>query len=90
MLYALGGFSGSLTTYVKEGVLGYEYNLFEINRTKIRAQEKLPVGKVKIDVESTLTANLGGVMNVALKVNGKTVAQGQVPRACIFQIKLIA
>jgi arylsulfatase len=84
VLYALGGFSGGLTTYVKDSVLSYEYNLFEINRTKIKAQEKLQAGKVKIDVESTLTANLSGPMNVVLKVNGKPVAQGKVPRTAAF------
>ena len=52
MLYALGGFSGGLTCYVKDGMLCYEYNLFEIQRTKIRAKEKLPAGKVKIEVET--------------------------------------
>lgn len=30
----------------------YEYNLFIIQRTKIRAKQKLPVGKVKIEVET--------------------------------------
>jgi len=84
VLYALGGFSGGLTTYVKDGVLSYEYNLFEIDRIKIRAQEKLPVGKVKIDVESKLAASLGGPMNVTLKVNDKVVAKGQVPRTAAF------
>ena len=52
VLYALGGFSGGLTCYVKDGVLCYEYNLFEIQRTQIKAKEKLPAGKVKIEVES--------------------------------------
>ncbi len=31
VLYALGGFSGGLTVYVKDGVLNYEYNLFEVS-----------------------------------------------------------
>src|SRR5207302_1581292 len=30
VLYALGGFSGGLSCFVKDGVLCYEYNLFEI------------------------------------------------------------
>ena len=40
VLYALGA-SGGLTCYVKDGFLCYEYNLFIIMRTKIRAKEKL-------------------------------------------------
>ena len=81
VLYALAGFSGGVTCYVKDGILSYEFNLFEITRTKIRAKEKLPAGKVKIEVESKLADKIGGPMNVTLKVNGKAVAQGTVPAA---------
>lgn len=80
VLYALGAFSAGLTCYVKDGVLNYEYNLFEIQRTKIQAKEKLPTGKVHIDVESKLAApKPGSPLNVTLKVNGKTVAEGTAP-----------
>jgi arylsulfatase A-like enzyme len=81
VLYALAGFSGGVTCYVKDGVLNYEFNLFEIARTKIKAKNKLPTGKVKLEVESKLVAGIGGPMNVILKVNGTVVAQGQVPAA---------
>ncbi|MGW8229383.1 MAG: arylsulfatase, partial [Gammaproteobacteria bacterium] len=30
VIYALGGFSGGLALYARDGVLSYEYNLFEI------------------------------------------------------------
>jgi arylsulfatase A-like enzyme len=80
VLYALGGFSGGLSLYVKDGVLHYEYNLFEIDRTKIDAKDKLPTGNVKIDVESKLVApKAGAPLDVTLKVNGQVVAQGRVP-----------
>jgi hypothetical protein len=39
VLYALGGFGGGLTVYVKDGILSYEFNLFEIKRTTIQAKE---------------------------------------------------
>jgi len=81
VLYALGGFSGGLTLYVKNGVLNYEYNLFEVMRTKIKSTGKLPTGKVKIEVESKLADKVGGAMNITLKANGKVVGQGQVPAA---------
>jgi arylsulfatase len=80
VLYALGGFSGGLTCYVKEGVLHYEFNQFEVLRTKIASKDKLPTGKVRIDVESRLVAKVGGPMDITLKVNGQRVGQGQVPR----------
>ena len=39
VLYKLGANSGGLTCFVEDGVLCYEYNLFIIQRTKIRAKE---------------------------------------------------
>lgn len=80
VLYALGGFSGGLALYVKNGMLSYEYNLFEIQRTTIAAKDKLPTGKVKIEVETRYAVKkAGGPLDVILKVNGKEVAKGQVP-----------
>ena len=81
VLYALAGFSGGVTCYVKDGILCYEFNLFEVARTKIRSKDKLPIGKVKIEVESKLAAKIGGPMDVTMKVNGTPVAQGRVPAA---------
>ena len=79
VLYALGAFSGGLCCYVKEGVLRYEYNLFEVSRTKIQASSKLPAGKVRLEVESKLTNKVGGPMEVTLKINGEIVGRGEVP-----------
>jgi len=80
VIYALGGFSGGLSLYVKDGVLSYEYNLFEIRRTHIKAKEKLPTGKVKLEVQTTYVERKpAGPLKVALKVNGKEVASGEVP-----------
>jgi arylsulfatase len=80
VIYALGGFSGGLTLYVKDGTLSYEYNLFEIMRTNIKAKDKLPTGKVKIEVETSyVEPRPAGPLKVVLKVNGKEVASGVVP-----------
>ena len=81
VLYALAGFSGGLTCYVRDGFLCYEFNLFEIQRTKLKSQTRLPTGKVKVEVESKLADKIGGPLDVTLKVNGKEVAQGRVPAA---------
>ena len=71
---------GGLTCYVKDGILCYEYNLFLIQRTKIRARGKLPAGKVKIEVETAYAVlKPAGPLNVTMKVNGKVVAEGRVP-----------
>nr|WP_214460633.1 arylsulfatase [Flavihumibacter fluvii] len=81
VLYALAGFSGGVTCYIKDGFLCYEFNLFEVQRTKVRSKAKLPTGKVKIEVESILTASIGGPMDITMRVNGDVVGQGQVPAA---------
>ncbi|WP_204137777.1 arylsulfatase [Halomicronema sp. CCY15110] len=81
VLYKLGANSGGLTLFVEDGILCYEYNLFIIQRTKIRSEAKLPVGKVKIEVE-TVYANEpkpAGPLDITLKVNGNAVGKGQVP-----------
>ena len=80
VLYKLGGFSGGLTCFVQDGILCYEYNLFEIQRTKIRAQEKLPTGKVQLEIETNHPEPMPrGPLNVTLKVNGQVAAEGTVP-----------
>ena len=61
--------------------LCYEFNLFEITRTKIKSRDRLPMGKAKIEVESKLVGKIGGPMDVTLKVNGDVVGQGRVPAA---------
>ena len=66
---------------MKDGFLCYEFNLFEVQRTKLKSKDKLPTGRVKVEVESKLAAKIGGPMDVTLKVNGNVVAQGQVPAA---------
>ena len=72
-------FSGGLSCYVKDGALCYEYNLFEIQRTR-SAQEKLPTGKVKIEIETSYAIpQPAGPLDVTMKVNGKIVAEGKVP-----------
>ena len=65
---------------MKDGVLSYEYNLFELMRTHIKAKDKLPAGKVKIEVETTyVEPKPAGPLKVVMKVNGKEVASGVVP-----------
>jgi len=79
-LYKLGANSGGLTCFVEEGILCYEYNLFIIQRTKIRAKEKLATGRVKIEIQTSYVApRPGGPLKVTMTVDGKAVADGEVP-----------
>ncbi len=80
VLYKLGSCAGGLTCFVEDGILCYEYNLFIVQRTKIRAKEKLPTGSVTIDVVTTYAElKPAGPLDVTITVNGKLFAEGRVP-----------
>ena len=82
VLYALAGFSGGVTCYVNDGFLSYEFNLFEVQRTKIAAGKKLPTGKSTLEVESKLVDRIGGPMDVTLRINGEDVGKAGCRRQC--------
>ena len=80
VLYKLGANSAGLTCFVEDGILCYEYNLFIIQRTKIRARKKLPQGKVKIEIETRyVELRPAGPLKVTMKAAGEVVAEGIVP-----------
>ena len=79
VLYALGGASGGLTLYLDHGVLVYEYNMMIIERYSARSQEKLPAGKHRIEVDTTI-AKPGAPAQVVLSVDGQEVARTTVKR----------
>jgi arylsulfatase A-like enzyme len=80
VLYALGANSGGLTCYIDDGALCYEYNLFILQRTKIRSTNPLPVGSATIEVVTTIAElRPGGPLDITLKIDGSTVATGRVP-----------
>lgn len=82
VLYALGAFSGGLALWVDQGKLTYEYNLFEIERTRLESSAPLPAGKVKIEVETRKAGHdHAAALDVAIRVNGNEVAKGRVPRS---------
>ncbi|MCG6157685.1 arylsulfatase [Rubinisphaera margarita] len=83
VLYALGAFSGGVALWVDKGKLHYEYNLFEIERTRLESKEPLPTGKTTIEVETRISEPRGAA-DVALRVNGKEVAHGTVPRTAVL------
>lgn len=79
VLYALGGFSGGVALWVDQGKLRYEYNLFEIERTRLESTAPLPRGKVKIEVETRIEAPRGPA-DLTIRIDGLEVAKGRVPR----------
>ena len=80
VLYALGSFAGGLSLFMQDGYLIYEYNLFEIQRTLIKTEQPIAAGDVVIEVKSRLAEDRpASPLDVQISVNGKEVAQGQVP-----------
>ncbi len=86
VLFAVGGFSGGTTMYIdKDGYLNYEYNLFQIERTKFKSSQKIPVGKSQIEVvlnKSNHKSAKGDHLSqgdLVVKLNGKEVIKGSIP-----------
>jgi arylsulfatase A-like enzyme len=75
VLYAIGGFSGGLTLYMDKGELVYEYNMLEIERTSIRAQEKIAGGKRRIEIDTAIPKP-GAAAEVVIRVDGKEIGRG--------------
>jgi arylsulfatase len=83
VLYALGAFSGGVSLWVDQGKLYYEYNLFEIERTRLESKEALPTGKAKIEVETKIAAPRGAAQ-IVIRIDGKETAKGTVPRTAVL------
>lgn len=80
VLYALGSGAGGLTCYLDDGYLTYEYNLFLMQRTKIRSAAKVSAGRTTLVVTTTHTdASPAGALDITVTIDGTTVAAGKVP-----------
>lgn len=80
VLYALGAAAGGLTLYLDEGYLCYEYNLFILQRTKIRSESKVPPGRATLTVTTQYAdPRPAGPLAITVARNGETIAGGQVP-----------
>ncbi len=78
VLYALGAYSGGISVWIDKGRLTYEYNKFQIERTRIEAGA-LPEGPVRLEVESRKHGTHNAAMDVMIRVNGEEIARGRVP-----------
>ncbi|MBN7816990.1 arylsulfatase [Algoriphagus pacificus] len=83
VIFALAGYAGGLTLYVEEGILNYEYNLFEIERTKLKSSTKLPDGDVNIELVFEPKAHASKAFlqaaNITITVNGEEMIKGSIP-----------
>jgi hypothetical protein len=81
VLYALGGAGGGLVLYMDKGQLVYEYNMMIIERYIARSEARLPAGKRRIEVATTLASKQPlSPADVVLKVDGQEVARTTVKR----------
>ncbi|MBP0021489.1 MAG: arylsulfatase [Cyanobacteria bacterium SBLK] len=81
VLYALGGASGGLTLFMKDGKLEYEYNMLLLDRYKAESTAIAP-GPHTIQVQTTFTSSDPfGPADVAIRVDGTQVASTTVERA---------
>ncbi|MND91197.1 hypothetical protein D3C80_833090 [compost metagenome] len=63
-----------------DGFLNYEYNALAISRVKLRSAERVPAGKVSIEVLTTLSsAKPGAPANLSLRLDGQEAAKGVTP-----------
>ena len=80
VLYSLGGTGGGLTCYVDAGHLVYEYNLFLVQRTILRSERPLPVGRAGLRIEtSALQPRPGTPLAVSATAGGQEYLSGVVP-----------
>jgi arylsulfatase len=68
-----------LALWVDKGKLSYEYNLFEITRTRLDSTKPLPEGKVQIEVETRLGPKPRDPAEVVARINGEEYLRGTVP-----------
>ncbi|MGN7773580.1 arylsulfatase [Phyllobacterium sp. 22552] len=81
VLYAVGAYSGGMSVWVENGKLTYEYNAFQIERTRIESTKPLPTGKVKLEIETRKSKGPIGPLAIVIRANGEDIASGTVPRS---------
>ncbi|WP_085722923.1 arylsulfatase [Pseudomonas sp. R37(2017)] len=80
VLYALGGIGGGVSLYMDDGFLVYEYNALAIARIRLKSAERIPAGKVSIEMLTVMSsAKAGAPANLAMRLNGKEIASGTTP-----------
>jgi len=85
VILAQAGYFGGWTLYMKDGKVHHEYNFFAIERTNIASSAALAPGKHTIVYEFTPDqAKPGTGGKSVLSVDGKQVAQAQIPKTQPF------
>ena len=91
MILTQGGTVGGYGLYVRGGKPTFVYNFLSLDRYTVAGQDPLPKGKVQLKVDFAYkggTGEQGKAAAVTMTVNGKKVAEGQLPRTIPFQISI--
>ena len=85
VIIAQAGYFGGWTLYMKDGKARHEYNYFALERTNIGDEAALPAGKHIIHYEFIPDSKAPGAGGKSiLSVNGKKVAEAQIPKTQPF------
>lgn len=85
VIIAQAGYFGGWVLYMKDGKVRHEYNFFAVERTNIGSSEALPPGRHTIVYEfipDEAKPGTGG--KSILRVGGKQVAEGRIPKTQPF------
>jgi arylsulfatase len=85
VILAQAGYFGGWVLYMKDGKPHHEYNFFALDRTNIAGADALPAGKHMISYEFIPDEKKPGTGGRSiLSVNGKKIAEGQIPKTQPF------
>ena len=86
VLMALGGVSGGMSLYVKDGKPTFYYNWFDVDAYRVQSSKALPSGPSTVRLEFEPDAPGPGKPGTAtLFVNDEQVAQGRVEKTTPFR-----
>ena len=79
VIFAMGGYAGGVSLYALDGELYYEYSALLLKRDKIKIG-RLPVGKVRIEMEMRTPPERASPAEVRFWINGEEAASGTIQR----------
>lgn len=85
VILAQAGYFGGWALYMKDGMVRHEYNFLALEHTRISAEAPLAPGKHTLHYEFIPDAKQPGTGGKSiLSVDGKKVAEGQIPKTQAF------
>lgn len=82
VIFAQGGMFGGWNIYAKDGYPTYCYNLYGLQRTKIKGTKQIPAGEHQVRVEFAYDGGgLGKGATISLYIDGEKVGEGHIERS---------